>query len=138
MTNLATIVKSPKVLITGALLLAFAAGAVFEGYTKFGTTNASPATAATSALAPAATANAAQPAAMTAAAPARTVTTAPAAPRRVVHHKRSWEKEALIIGGSSAAGAGIGAIAGGGKGAGIGAASGGVAGLVYDLATRNK
>ena len=51
--------------------------------------------------------------------------------------KRSWEKEALIIDGSSAAGAGIGALAGGKKGAGIGAASGGVAGLLYDLATRN-
>ena len=52
--------------------------------------------------------------------------------------KRSWEKEALIIGGSAAAGAGIGALAGGKKGAGIGAASGGVAGLIYDLTTRNK
>jgi len=52
--------------------------------------------------------------------------------------KRSWEKEALIIGGSAAAGAGIGAVAGGKKGAGIGAASGGVAGLIYDLTTRNK
>src|SRR5262245_5645843 len=39
--------------------------------------------------------------------------------------KRSWQKEALIIGGSSGAGAAIGAI------------SGGVAGLVYDMATRN-
>jgi phosphoenolpyruvate synthase/pyruvate phosphate dikinase len=52
--------------------------------------------------------------------------------------KRSWEKEALIIGGGAGAGAGIGALAGGKKGAAIGAASGGVAGLVYDLATRNK
>ncbi|MBP1598544.1 MAG: hypothetical protein H6Q05_3921 [Acidobacteria bacterium] len=52
--------------------------------------------------------------------------------------KRSWEKEALIIGGSAAAGAGIGAVAGGKKGAAIGAASGGIAGLIYDLATRNK
>jgi hypothetical protein len=52
--------------------------------------------------------------------------------------KRSWEKEALIIGGGAAAGAGIGALAGGGKGAGIGAATGGVAGLIYDLTTRNK
>jgi hypothetical protein len=52
--------------------------------------------------------------------------------------KRSWEKEALIIGGSAAAGAGIGALAGGKKGAAIGAASGGVAGLIYDLSTRNK
>ncbi len=52
--------------------------------------------------------------------------------------KRSWEKEALIISGSAAAGAGIGAVAGGKKGAAIGAASGGVAGLIYDLTTRNK
>ena len=52
--------------------------------------------------------------------------------------KRSWEKEALIIGGGAAAGAGIGALAGGGKGAGIGAATGGIAGLIYDLSTRNK
>ena len=52
--------------------------------------------------------------------------------------KRSWEKEALIIGGGAAAGAGIGALAGGGKGAGIGAATGGIAGLIYDLTTRKK
>ncbi len=54
------------------------------------------------------------------------------------HQKRSLEREALIVGGSAGAGAAIGAIAGGGKGAGIGALSGGIAGLVYDLATRNK
>jgi len=53
-------------------------------------------------------------------------------------NKRSWEKEALIIGGGAGAGAGIGAIAGGKKGAAIGGASGGIAGLLYDLATRNK
>jgi len=53
-------------------------------------------------------------------------------------NKRSLKKEALIIGGSAGAGAAIGAVAGGKKGAGIGALSGGVAGLVYDLATRNK
>jgi hypothetical protein len=52
--------------------------------------------------------------------------------------KRSWQKEALIIGGGAGAGAGIGAIVGGKKGAGIGAASGGIAGLIYDLSTRNK
>lgn len=51
---------------------------------------------------------------------------------------RSWQKEALIVGGSAGAGAAIGAVAGGKKGAAIGAVSGGIAGLVYDLATRNK
>jgi hypothetical protein len=51
---------------------------------------------------------------------------------------RSWEKEALIIGGGAGGGAAIGAIAGGKKGAGIGAAAGGVGGLIYDLLTRNK
>ena len=50
----------------------------------------------------------------------------------------SWEKEALIIGGSAGAGTAIGAMAGGKKGAGIGAAAGGVGGLIYDLLTRSK
>ena len=54
------------------------------------------------------------------------------------HKKRSLQREALIVGGSAGAGAAIGAVAGGGKGAGIGALSGGIAGLIYDLATRNK
>jgi hypothetical protein len=62
-------------------------------------------------------------------------TAAPVAP---VKKKRTWQKEALIIGGSAGAGAAIGAIAGGKKGAAIGAISGGVAGTIYDIATRNK
>jgi hypothetical protein len=53
-------------------------------------------------------------------------------------NKRSWEKDAMIIGGGAGAGAAIGAIAGGKKGAGIGAAAGGVGGLLYDLITRNQ
>jgi hypothetical protein len=61
-----------------------------------------------------------------------------AATAPVTKKKRSLEKEILIVGGSAGAGAAIGGLAGGGKGAGIGALSGGVAGLVYDLATKNK
>lgn len=53
-------------------------------------------------------------------------------------NKRSWEKDALIIGGSAGAGTVIGAVAGGGKGAAVGATAGGIGGLIYDLATRNK
>jgi hypothetical protein len=62
------------------------------------------------------------------------------APVRPIAEKktRSWEREVLIVGGSAGAGAAIGAVAGGKKGAGIGALSGGLAGLVYDMATRNK
>jgi len=65
-------------------------------------------------------------------------TPAAAAPVYDSHEKRSLGREALIVGGSAGAGAAIGAVAGGGKGAGIGAVSGGIAGLIYDLATRNK
>jgi hypothetical protein len=68
----------------------------------------------------------------------RRPTSAPAATTQTQTKKRSLGKEVLIVGGAAGAGAGIGALAGGGKGAGIGALSGGVAGLVYDLATRNK
>lgn len=53
-------------------------------------------------------------------------------------NKRSWEKEALIIGGSAGVGTVIGAAAGGKKGAGIGAAAGGIGGLIYDVITRDK
>jgi hypothetical protein len=70
----------------------------------------------------------------------KTVYVSDRAPGRISEapKKRSLQQEALIVGGSAGAGAAIGAIAGGGKGAGIGALSGGIAGLVYDLATRNK
>ena len=60
-----------------------------------------------------------------------------AANRRVVRH-RSWKKSALVIGGSSAAGAGVGALVGGKKGALIGAAAGGAAGTVYEVRKRHK
>jgi len=64
------------------------------------------------------------------------------APRRVVerprHRRRSLEREVLIVAGSAGAGAAIGAAAHGGKGAAVGALAGGIAGLAYDLATRNR
>ena len=51
---------------------------------------------------------------------------------------RSKKKSAAIIGGSAAAGAAVGALAGGGKGAAIGAIAGGVGGLIYDRKTAKK
>jgi len=59
------------------------------------------------------------------------------APRRTVARVerssgRDWKKTALVIGGSSAAGAGIGAIFGGKKGALIGAAIGGGASTLWE------
>ena len=50
--------------------------------------------------------------------------------------KRSWQKTALVIGGSTAAGAGVGAIADGKKGALIGAAIGGGAGAIFEAIKR--
>jgi hypothetical protein len=145
MNKFMMIVKSPKVLITAALLLAFAVGAFFEGYTKFGTTSASSkpteaiaASANPSEEANSAAENPAEAAAETSASSTATPTATTSSAPRPVHHRRSFEKEALIVGGSAAGGAAIGGIAGGGKGAGIGALSGGAAGLIYDLATRNK
>lgn len=52
--------------------------------------------------------------------------------------ERSKTKSALIIAGSTGAGAAVGAIAGGNKGAAIGAIAGGVAGLIYDRHTDNR
>jgi hypothetical protein len=66
----------------------------------------------------------------------RTVEVEPA-PRRVVTRtverapRRDWKKTALVIGGSTAAGAGLGGIFGGKKGALIGAAIGGGASTIY-------
>jgi hypothetical protein len=62
------------------------------------------------------------------------VATAP----RPVTKTRSKKTSAAIIGGSAAAGAAIGALAGGGKGAAIGAIAGGGGGVVYDQLTRKK
>ena len=49
---------------------------------------------------------------------------------------RSWKKTALIIGGSTASGAGVGAIVGGKKGALIGAAIGGGAASIFESTKR--
>jgi hypothetical protein len=51
---------------------------------------------------------------------------------------RSWKKSALIIGGSTAAGAGVGAILGGGSGAKKGGVVGLLGGTIYDVATRSR
>jgi hypothetical protein len=51
---------------------------------------------------------------------------------------RSWKKSAVIIGGSTAAGAGVGAILDGKDGAKKGAVVGLLGGTIYDVATRNK
>src|SRR3954452_10132110 len=47
--------------------------------------------------------------------------------------RRDWQKTALVIGGSTAAGAGLGAIFGGKKGALIGAALAGGAGTLFEV-----
>jgi hypothetical protein len=47
---------------------------------------------------------------------------------------RTWKKSAIIIGGSTAAGAGVGAVMGGGSGAKKGAVVGLLGGVVYDIA----
>jgi len=54
------------------------------------------------------------------------------------YRERPAGQSAAIIGGSAAAGAGIGAIAGGKKGALIGAGVGAVGGLIYDRATKDN
>jgi len=51
--------------------------------------------------------------------------------------RRTWQKSAMIIGGSAASGAGVGAIVGGGKGAAIGAAIGGGAASIYEATKRH-
>lgn len=75
-------------------------------------------------------------------APRQTVYRASAPAQRVVvereeaEPKRSWQKTAMIIGGSSAAGAGVGGIMSGKKGALIGAAIGGGAASIYEATKR--
>ncbi len=73
--------------------------------------------------------------------PATTIVQPAPAPRasypRVVRRSgRSWQKTALVIGGTTAAGAGIGGLIGGKKGALIGAAIGGGASTIYEAQKR--
>jgi hypothetical protein len=72
----------------------------------------------------------ARPAVVRTEAPAQTSTTEVTPQRRPA---RTWQKRAIVIGGSSGAGAGLGALIGGKKGALIGAAIGGGAGTVYEM-----
>jgi len=79
------------------------------------------------------------PVAQRAVTPQRTVyrTAAPAQERVVTRESgRSWKKTAMVIGGSTAGGAGVGAIVGGKKGALIGAALGGGAASIYEATKR--
>ena len=57
---------------------------------------------------------------------------------REYHHGRSKKHSVEIVAGTAAAGAAIGAIAGGGKGAALGGLSGAGAGFVYDRLTHNR
>ena len=93
--------------------------------------------------------NYAQPLANTQFVPASQVVTREVVPERVVYQraperrvvsrpKRSVGTSAMIIGGSAAGGAGIGALIGGKKGAGIGALAGGGAAALWDQITRRK
>jgi len=80
---------------------------------------------------------AAAPVVHRAAVPQQTVyrTVQPASQRVVVSEqpaRRSWKKTAIVIGGSTAGGAGIGGLIGGKKGALIGAALGGGAASIYE------
>jgi hypothetical protein len=64
-------------------------------------------------------------------APARVTPTAPVRVERA--RGRDWTKTAMVIGGTTAAGAGLGALFGGKKGALIGAAIAGGAGTIYEV-----
>jgi hypothetical protein len=58
------------------------------------------------------------------------------ATERAAAPRRTWVKSAMLIGGSAASGAGVGAIVAGKKGAGIGALIGGGAATLYDQVKR--
>jgi hypothetical protein len=89
------------------------------------------------ALPPAATQPAAIQTSRAVTVPAQAAELAPvrvAAPTRAVERQsgRDWKKTALVVGGSTAAAAGVGGIVGGKKGALIGAAIGGGASTLYE------
>ena len=69
---------------------------------------------------------------------ARTTAASPAGRARQVDNSngRTWKKTALVIGGSTAAGAGIGGLIGGKKGALIGTAIGGGGSTIYEAMKR--
>jgi hypothetical protein len=69
------------------------------------------------------------------AAPVRRVSTQRVASE--VKPRRTWQKSAMLIGGSAGAGAGVGALVGGKKGALAGAAIGGGAAAIYDQVKRH-
>ena len=78
---------------------------------------------------------AAQPVPVNQVRPVQTAASAPAPRRTAVRAdrpRRDWGKTALVIGGSTAGGAGLGGIFGGKKGALIGAAIGGGASTIYE------
>ena len=81
------------------------------------------------------------PVARRTAAPVRTVAAAQVQRDSVGYEEtqptRSWKKTALIIGGSTASGAGLGAMIGGKKGALAGAAIGGGAASIYEATRRD-
>jgi hypothetical protein len=112
----------PKILIAVGVLAAFLAGAVFEGFVKPQLANAL------------ATTPPVMRPVVQRVTTERVIEREVPAPRR----HRSWEREVLIVAGSSGAGAAIGGAAKGARGAAVGALAGGVAGLIYDLATRNR
>jgi hypothetical protein len=66
----------------------------------------------------------------------RTVSRSTYASERDVKPARTWQKSAMLIGGSAAGGAGVGALIGGKKGAGIGALLGGGTAALYDQIKR--
>jgi hypothetical protein len=74
----------------------------------------------------------------TAPAPRRIVTSTGSRNSTQVEHSggRNWKRTAMIVGGSTAAGAGVGAIIGGKKGALVGAALGGGASTLYEATRR--